>query len=25
VVCAGLFDHDSKTIELYVENYKDAK
>ena len=25
VVCAGLFDPDSKTIELYVENYKDAK
>lgn len=25
VVCSGLYDPDNKTIELYVENYKDAK
>ena len=25
VVCAGLYDPDNRTIELYVENYKDAK
>ena len=25
VVCAGLLDPESKTIEHYVENYKDAK
>lgn len=25
VVCSGLYDPDNKTIELYVENYKQAK
>lgn len=25
MVCYGLYDPDDKTIELYVENYKDAK
>lgn len=25
IVCAGLYDPDNKTIELYVENYKQAK
>lgn len=25
VVCSGLYDPDNKTIELYVENYKQVK
>ena len=24
-VCSGLYDPDNKTIELYVENFKQAK